>query len=149
MFYIGIRGFASLEECAVGAPHSLDAFNFLTGLFFVIVFLTVVMVICFMLKYLGGTTNKLSTVLRYLIAFLLVVSIIMGLCDFTYSFYIASQVYGQFDEFQLGLVNCSSPVYYSSFVSIVIVYLYIIVEVGFAVFLFMWLKIDFRGRIFC
>lgn len=87
--------------------------------------------------------------LRYLIAFLLVVSIIIGFCDIVYSFYIASQVYGQFDKFQQGLVNCSSSVYYSSFVSIVIVYLYVIVEVGFAVFLFIWLKIDFRGRIFC
>ena len=147
--YIGIRGFANLEECAVGAPHSLDAFNFLTGLFFIIVFLTVVTVICFMVKYFGGTTNKLSTMLRYFIAFLLVVSIIIGFCDITYSFYIASQVYGQFDGFQQGLVNCSSSVYYSSFVSIMIVYLYIVVEVGFAVFLFLWLKIDFSGRIFC
>ena len=29
---IGIRGFANLEECAIGALHSLDAFNFLTGI---------------------------------------------------------------------------------------------------------------------
>ena len=73
----------------------------------------------------------------------------MGFCDIVYSFYIASQVYGQFDEFQQGRVNCSSSVYYSSFVSVVIVFLYIYIEVGLALFLILWLKIDFRGRIFC
>ena len=102
-----------------------------------------------MIKYLGGTTSKIATVLRYLIAFLVLICVIIGFFDIAYSFYIASQVYGQFNEFQQGQVNCSSSVYYSSFVSVVIVFLYIYVEVGLAVFLLIWLKIDFTGRIFC
>jgi ABC-type multidrug transport system permease subunit len=77
------------------------------------------------------------------------VSIIIGLGDIAYSFYIASQVYGQFDEFQQGLVNCSSPTYYSSFVSVVIIFLYISVEIALVVLLCLWLILDFRYRIGC
>ena len=112
-------------------------------------FATALLVLFFFIKYLGGTTSNVATVLRYAIAFLLIVSVIMGFCDIAYSFYIASQVYGQFDEFQQGQVNCSSSVYYSSFVSVVIVFLYIYVEVGLVLFLILWLEIDFTGRIFC
>ena len=146
--FLGIRGFANLEECAIGALHALDAFNFLTGLLFAIVFATVLVIICFVTKYIGGTSSKLATALRYIIAVLLIVSTIVGFCDIIYSFYIASQVYGQYDEFKQGQVNCSSSVYYSSFVSVIIVFLYIYVEVGLAIFLILWLKIDFTGRIF-
>ena len=149
MLILGIRGFANLEECAIGALHALDAFNFFTGLLFATVFAVVLVILFYMIKYLGGTTSTLSKVLRPVIGVLLVVSIIMGFCDIAYSFYIASQVYGQYDEFQEGQVNCSSSVYYSSFVSVVMVFLYIYVEVGLAIFLFLWLKIDFSGRIFC
>lgn len=127
----------------------MDAFNFLTGLLFAVVFATVLVIVIFITKYLGGTSSKLATALRYIIAFLLIVSTIVGFCDIVYSFYIASQVYGQFDEFKQGQVNCSSSVYYSSFVSVIIVFLYIYVEVGLAIFLIIWLKIDFTGRIFC
>ena len=66
-------------------------------------------------------------------------SIVVGLGDIAYSFYIASQVYGQFDEFQEGQVNCSSSVYYSSFVLVVIVFLYISVEIGLVVLLCLWI----------
>ena len=97
LFILGIREFANLEECGIGALHSLDAFNFLTGLLFVIVFVTALVVV---FLFLGVTTSKLATVLRYLIAFLLTICVIIGFCDIVYSFYIASQVYGQFDEFQ-------------------------------------------------
>ena len=106
------------------------------------------MIVCFVTKYIGGTSSKLATALRYIIAILLIVSTIVGLCDIIYSFYIASQVYGQYDEFKQGQVNCSSSVYYSSFVSVIIVFLYIYVEAGLAIFLIIWLKIDFTGRIF-
>ena len=43
--------------------------------------------------------------------------------------------------FQEGQVNCSSSVYYSSFVSVVIV------EIGLVVLLCLWLILDFSGRI--
>ena len=123
-----------LEKCEIGTDHSLDTFNLLSGFYFITVFLTVLLVLYFAVKHeFGGhTSSNLTTVIRYLIFFLFMVSVIMGFCDIIYSFYIASQVYGQFDEFQQGLVNCSSPVYYSSFVSVVIVFLYIFVEIGLA-----------------
>ena len=104
---LGIRGFANLEECAIGALHSLDAFNFLTGLLFVIVFVTILLTLFVFIKYYAAE-SKLATVLHCAIAILLIVCIIMGFCDIAYSFYIASQVYGQFDEFQQGQVNCSN-----------------------------------------
>ena len=139
----------NLEDCSIGALHSLDAFNFLTGLFFLIVFLTVLLALYFFFKHaLGGIASKQRTIMYYLVVFLLIVTIIMDFFDIAYSFYIASQVYGQFNEFQQDLVNCSSPVYYSSFVSVVIVFLYIFVEIGLAVLLFLTV-ICFTSRIFC
>ena len=138
-----------MEECAIGAVHSLDAFNFLTGFFFFVVFVTVLVVLYFMLRHLGGALSKESTVLHYLGAILMIVCVVIGIGDIAYSFYIASQVYGRFDEFQQGQVNCSSSVYYSSFVSVVIVFNYIFVEIALAVLVILWLKIDFRGRFLC
>ena len=79
----------------------------------------------------------------------MIVCVVIGIGDIAYSFYIASQVYGRFDEFQQGQVNCSSSVYYSSFVSVVIVFNYIFVEIALAVLVILWLKIDFRGRFLC
>ena len=147
---IGIRGFANLEECAIGGVHSLDAFNFLTGLLFVIVFLVIVLVLIFFTTNLAfsGSNWKANTA-YFLVAFLLIASTIIGFGDIVYSFYTASQVYGQYDEFQQGLVNCSSSVYYSSFVSVVIVFLYISVEIALVVLLCLWLICDFRYRIGC
>jgi hypothetical protein len=88
-----------------------------------------------MLKHLmiSGALSKDSTILHYFGATLLIVCIVFGIGDTVYSlsFYIASQVYGQFDEFQQGQVNCSSSVYYSSFVSVVIVFNYIFIEIVF------------------
>jgi hypothetical protein len=138
-----------VEECSIGAVHSLDAFNFLTGIFFFVVFVTVLVVLYFMLKHLGGSLSKESTILHYLGASLLIVCIVFGIGDTVYSFYIASQVYGQFDEFQQGQVNCSSSVYYSSFVSVVIVFNYVFIEIVFIVLVVVWLKLDFRGRFLC
>jgi hypothetical protein len=138
-YYLGIRGFANLEECAIGAVHSLDAFNFLSGVLFLIVFVTVSLVAYFKIKYDFNesiTLSKPAYVLHYLMVVLLIISIIMGFCDIVYSFYIASQVYGQFDEFRQGQVNCSSSVYYSSFVSVMIVFNYTFVVFGLAVFLY-------------
>ena len=98
----------------------------------------------------GGSTNiKRAIILRYLVVFLLIVSIIMGFGDIVYSFYIASQVYGEFDEFQQGQINCSSPVYYSSFVSVVIVFLYIIIEIVLSILLCLSFVVDYNSRIFC
>ena len=124
----------NLEDCAIGAAHTLDSFNLLSGFYFIIVFLTVLLVLYFAIKHeFGGhTSTKPATVIRRLILFLFIVSIIVGFCDIAYSFYIACQVYGQFDEFQEGQVNCSSTVYYSSFISVVIVFNYIFVEIGLA-----------------
>ena len=71
-------------------------------------------------------------------------SIIVGIGDVVYSFYIASQVYGQFEEFQQGQVNCSSSVYYSSFVSVIIVFNYIFVDIGLVILVCLWFICDFR-----
>ena len=64
----------------------------------------------------------------------MIVCMVIVFDDIVYSFYIASQVYGQFDEklFQQGQVNYSSSVYYSSFVSVVIVFNYIFIEIALA-----------------
>ena len=96
-------------------------------------FWTVLLVMYFRIKYdfdESTTLSKPANVLYYLMFILLIISIFMGFCDIVYSFYIASQVYGQFNEFQQGLVNCSSSVYYSSFVSVVIVFNYPFVVFG-------------------
>ena len=138
--HAGIRGFANLEDCAIGAVHSLDAFNFLSGLLFLIVIVALLLVMYFKTKH--GLNNlksdalsKSESVLYYLMFILLIISMIMGFCDIVYSFYIASQVFGQYDEFQEGQVNCSSSVYYSSFVSVVIVFNFTFVLFGIALFL--------------
>ena len=115
-YYTGIRGFANMEECAIGAAHSLDAFNFLSGLLFAVVFLTVLI---FFLIQLCFRHKNIGTSLYY-------------------SFYIASQVYGEFDEFQQGQVNCSSSIYYSSFVSVIIVFNYVFVVIALIVLLYLW-----------
>ena len=147
--FIGIRGFLNLEECAIGAVHSLDAFLFLTGLFFITVFLIVSLIVYFMIKHCGGAESQEATVLHYLVPILVIMSVVVGIGDTLYSFYIASQVYGQFNELQRGQVSCSSPVYYLSFVSVMIVFNYIFVEIALVVFIVFWLKIDFRGRFMC
>ena len=49
-----------------------------------------------------GTEHIEPTLLHYLDAFLTIVCMVIGFGDIVYSFYIASQVYGQFDEFQQG-----------------------------------------------
>lgn len=121
-----------MEECDIGTHHGLDAFNLLSGLYFITVFLMVLLVLYFAIKHeFGGhTPSNLTSVIRYLIYFLFMVSIIVGICDLIYSFYVASHVYGQFREFQQGQVKCSSFVYYSSFVSVVMVFNYVFVEIG-------------------
>ena len=121
----GIGGFLNSEECAIGnlLVHSLDAFNVLSGFYFIIVFFMVSLIFHFMIKHgLGGVRSKVASVLRNLILFLFIVSIIVGFADIMYSSYITSQVYGQFDEFQESQVNCLSYMYYSSFVSVAIVF---------------------------
>ena len=69
----------------------------------------------------------------------------MDVGNIVYSFYIASQVYGQFDEFQQGQVNCSSSVYYSSFVFGVIVCNYIFVDIGLVALVCFWFIFDFHN----
>ena len=117
--YTGIQGYANIEECAIGAAHSLDAFNFLSGVLFAITFITVPFVSLILLEYIN---SEVATLLYRSVTVLLIVNVIMGISNTVYSFYVASQVYGQFEEFQQGQVNCSSSVYYSSFVSIIIVF---------------------------
>ena len=133
--YLGIRGLTNFEECAIGASHSLDAFNLLTGVLFALVFVTVVVLVSAVMfrLYYGGRRPT-----YHLVTMLLILTMCFCFGDIVYSFYIASQVYGQFDEFKQGQVNCSSPVYYSSFVSVITVHLYIIVEIGLAVLLYVW-----------
>ena len=126
-----------MEECAIGAAHSLDAFNFLSGVFFAIVFVIVSLVSLILLEYIN---SEVGTLLYHSVTVLMIVSIIiMGISDAVYSFYIASQVYGQFEEFQQGQVNCSSSVYYSSFVSVIIVFNHIFVSIGLVVVVCLWL----------
>ena len=142
-FIIGIRGLLNLEECDIGALHSLDAFNLLTGILFLFVFVAVVVLtlgITFKLCY-GGKRRPTHR----LVTMLLILAMLFCFGDIAYSFYIASRVYGQYVEFQQGQVNCSSPVYYSSFVSVVIVHLYVFVEIGVVYLLHWWwtLPIDF------
>ena len=127
----------------------MDAFNFLTGVLFVIVIFTAPVLLYFYINHaFKDDWSTQANISHNLIAFLFIVIIVIGFCDIVYSFYIASQVYGQFDEFQEGLVNCSSPVYYSSFISVVIIFLHIFVEVGLIVLLFFWLKGYFRAKCF-
>ena len=134
--FVGIRGLLDLEECAIGALHSLDAFNLLTGLLFLLVFVAVVIFTsAFIYELCYGGKRKPT---HHLITSLLILAMYFCVCDIAYSFYIANQVYGQYDEFQQGQVNCSSPVYYSSFVSVVIVHLYVIVEIGLGFLLYWW-----------
>ena len=125
------------EECDISEAHSLDALNLLSGLFFVAIFLTVSLIVHFMIRYgLGGVRNRLANLLRDLIILLFIVSIVMGIGDAAYSVYIASQVYGKHhSEFLQGQVNCSNLVYYSSFVSTVIAFNFIFVEIGLTIFL--------------
>ena len=139
-----------MEECAIGVLHSLDAFLFLTGLYFIAVFAIVPPVIYFAVKHCGGSSeSKEAAILYYLVPILVIISVVIGIGVTGYLFYIASQVYGQFNGFQQGQVTCSGAVYYLSFVSVIIVYNYIFVEIVLVVFAVFWLKIDFRGRFMC
>ena len=125
-----------MEECAIGAAHSLDAFNFLSGVFFAVTFVTVPLASLILIIHIN---REVGTLLHNSVTILLIVSIIIGISDTVYAFYIASQVYGHFDEFQQGQVNCSSSVYYSSFVSVIIVFNYIYINIGLIVAVCLWL----------
>ena len=125
-----------MEECTIGAAHSLDAFNFLSGVFLAVTFVTVPLASLMLIIHIN---RRVRTLLHHSITILLIVSIIIGISDTVYAFYIASQVYGQFDEFQQGQVNCSSSVYYSSFVSVIIVFNYIYIIIGLIVAVCLWL----------
>ena len=108
-----------MEKCAIGAAHSLDTFLFLTGLYFITVLLVVSLMIYFMLKHCGQFESSLSkeaTILHCLVPILVIVSVVISIGDAVYSFYIASEVYRQFNEFQQGQVTCSGPVYYLSLI---------------------------------
>jgi hypothetical protein len=119
--------------------QTLDTFYFLSGLFFTVVFVTLVLVLCTPVHGTDGNNSKLSVILHYLIIFLLIVSIIMGIGDIMYSFYGASQMYGLFDEFQQqGQVNCSSLVYYCLFELVAIVLNHIFVEISLISLLYMY-----------
>ena len=77
--------------------HSSDAFDILTGIFFFIVFVTFLVV----LYILYAETPWWSTDQRIDCTgvFLMIVCVVIGIGDTAYSFCIASQVYGRFDEF--------------------------------------------------
>ena len=112
--------------------------------------LVVSVMIYFMVKHCGGSSqSKEVAILHYLFNILVIVSVVIGIGDTVYSFYIASQVYGQFNEFQQSQVDCSGPVYYLSFISVLIVFNYIFVEIALFVFAVFWHKIDFHGRFMC
>ena len=146
MVHTGIRGFLNLEDCAIGALHSFDAFNFLSGVYFILVPLSLVLTLAFYCCNLAYKWNKLALTMHGLVFFLLISTVVIGLGDIVYSFYIASQVYGQFDEFQQGQVNCTSPVYYTSFISVVIVFLHVVVELGLGFILYILLGLLIYGK---
>ena len=102
-------------------------------------FAAIMAVLYFMLKYPYGTKSNIGIVFGYLIVLMLVVSVTMGFCDIVFSFYIAKHMYGQFHEFQQDQINCSSPVYYSSFVSVMTILLNIPIAIVLAVFLALFL----------
>ena len=62
--------------------------------------LIIVLVLLFFRNLAFGGSNWKANTVYSLVAILLIVSIIVGLGDIAYSFYIASQVYGQYDEFK-------------------------------------------------
>ena len=105
--------------------------------------LSIVLTPTFYMSSFAYSGSQLARTMHGLVIFLLVLTFILGLGDIVYSFYIASQMYGQFDEFQQGQVNCSSPVYYSSFVS---VFLYVFVELGTALLLYILLSLLIYGK---
>ena len=146
LIHTGTRGFLNLNNCAIGALHSFDAFNFLSGVYFILVLLSIVLTPAFYCSSLAYRGNKLALTIHGLVIFLLISTAVLGLGDIVYSFYIASQVYGQFDEFQQGQVNCTSPVYYTSFISVVIVLLYIIVELGLGLLICILLSLLIFGK---
>ena len=146
MVHTGIRGFLNLEDCAIGALHSFDAFNFLSGVYFILVLLSIVLTPVFYCSSFAYSGNKLALTIHGLVIFLLISTVVIGLGDIVYSFYIASQVYGQFDEFQQGQVNCTSPVYYTSFISVVIVFLHVVVELGLGFILYILLGLLIYGK---
>ena len=120
---------------------AVDALNnFISGLIFII---TLLLVLFIKINY--SNKSDLGATLYYLITFLLIVSIIMGIGDIVHSFHIASQVYGQlFGDFQQqSQVNCSSYVLYSLFVSVIIVFNYIFVEIGLVIILCFWFIFGF------
>ena len=134
-----------MEECTVSEADASD--NFLSGLLFIIVFLTLLLVLCTTIKYgIDGIRRELHVgiTLRYLIVFLLIVSIIMGIGDIVHSFRVTSQVYRKLlDGFQQqGQVNCSSSTYYSL---VVVVFNYIFVEIGLLLLLCFWFIFDFHN----
>ena len=108
---------------------------------FAITFITVPFVSLILLEYIN---SEVATLLYRSVTVLLIVNVIMGISNTVYSFYVASQVYGQFEEFQQGQVNCSSSVYYSSFVSVIIVFNYIFVDIGLVILVCLWFICDFR-----
>ena len=65
-----------MEECSIGAAHSLDAFNFLSGVLFAITFLTIPLVSLIFLEYIN---REVGTLLYHSITILLIVNIITGI----------------------------------------------------------------------
>ena len=139
-YYTGAINF---EECTIGAAQTSNTFNFLSGLFFIIVLVTLVLVLCIPVHCTDGNSYS---IINYLIIFMFIVSITTGIGDIVYnSFYVASQVYGQFDEFQQqGQVNCSSFMYYCLFELVAIVLNHIFVEITLISLLYSWLTRDFH-----
>ena len=127
-----------MENCATSAADNLN--NFLSGLRFILI---LVLVRYNEIKYgANAIRSKLgaSVLLYYLTGFLLIVSIIVGISDIAHSFHTVSQAYGQLEH---GQVNCSSSVYYSLFVSVVIIFNYIFVEIGLVILLCVWFILNF------
>ena len=137
ILYIAIQGFINLENCANSAADSLN--NFLSGLLFILI---LVLVRYTEIKYSANAIrSKLgASVLLYYLTGFLIVSIIVGISDIAHSFHTVSQVYGQLEH---GQVNCSSSAYYSLFVSVVIIFNYIFVEIGLVILLCVWFILNF------
>ena len=106
--------------------------------------MTLVLVLCIPVHCTDGNSSKISIILYYLITFMLIVSITTGIGDIVYnSFYVASQVYGQFDELQQqGQVNCSNFMHYCLFELVAIVLNHIFVEIALISLLYSWLKVS-------
>ena len=110
------------EECELGAPSSLYAFNIISGFVYLVpVVIMVPMLFYHMLKE-YDRFPCLRQCLMAVFYFCIVLCAIAAFTQFFFSFYISIYVYGDFDRWMSNKTLCSEPVFYSSFVSLTVLY---------------------------